>query len=68
MTAQIIDGKIVAKTLREKIKEKVKAYQEKGIVPGLAVILVGKDPASQIYVRKKLKPVRSVGSNLRFLT
>jgi len=61
MTAQIIDGKIVAKTLREKIKEKVKAYQEKGIVPGLAVILVGKDPASQIYVRKKAEACQECG-------
>ena len=53
MSAQIIDGKIVAKNMHEKIKEIAKGYQEKGIVPGLAVILVGDDPASQVYVRKK---------------
>ena len=61
MSAQIIDGKFVAKTWREKIKEKAQGYQEKGIIPGLAVILVGDDPASQVYVRKKAEACRECG-------
>jgi len=63
MSAQIIDGKIVAKTLRERIKEKVKVYQKRGIIPGLAVILVGEDPASQVYVRKKAEACQECGIN-----
>ena len=50
----VIDGKAVAAQLRESIKQEVQKLQvEKGIVPGLAVVLVGEDPASQVYVRNK---------------
>lgn len=62
MTAQIIDGKAVAKNLREQLKEQVAAQVAKGDrAPGLAVILVGADPASEVYVRNKRKACDDVG-------
>lgn len=53
MSAQILDGKAMSATLREEIAQRVAALKEKGVTPGLAVILVGDDPASQIYVKNK---------------
>ncbi|WP_413379813.1 bifunctional methylenetetrahydrofolate dehydrogenase/methenyltetrahydrofolate cyclohydrolase FolD [Alkalihalobacillus sp. 1P02AB] len=61
MTATILDGKAIAMVKRKRIKEKVEALANKGIVPGLAVILVGNDPASQTYVRSKQKACKEVG-------
>lgn len=62
--AEIIDGKLVAKETREKLKEKIKnLYNCYGITPGLAVILVGDDPASQVYVRNKHRGCIEVGIN-----
>ena len=62
MDAKIIDGKLVSASIREKIKEKTKAIKDKySIVPGLAAVLVGEDPASQIYVRNKRKSCEDVG-------
>lgn len=55
MTTQVIDGKQIAKDVRKKLKPRIAALREKGIVPGLAVVLVGEDPASQTYVRSKGK-------------
>ena len=59
--AQIIDGKAVAASLRAEIALHVTELKEKGITPGLAVILVGEDPASQTYVRNKQKACEEVG-------
>ena len=54
--AQLIDGKAVAARIRSELKEKVaRLRQERGIVPGLAVIRIGEDPASKIYVTGKKK-------------
>ncbi|MBE5803432.1 MAG: bifunctional methylenetetrahydrofolate dehydrogenase/methenyltetrahydrofolate cyclohydrolase FolD [Clostridiales bacterium] len=53
MAAQLLDGKVMSDVLRGEIAQKVAALKEKGVTPGLAVILVGEDPASQIYVRNK---------------
>ncbi len=54
MAAQLLDGKVMALALREEIARDVaKLRLEKGVTPGLAVILVGDDPASQIYVKNK---------------
>ena len=53
MAAQLLDGKVMSDALRAEIAEKVAALKTKGVTPGLAVILVGEDPASQIYVRNK---------------
>ena len=62
MTATIIDGKEVAKQLRARIAEEVAGLQRThGITPGLAVVLVGHDPASEVYVRSKGKQTREAG-------
>ena len=53
MSAQLLDGKLMSDALRSEIAVRVSALKEKGVHPGLAVILVGEDPASQIYVRNK---------------
>jgi methylenetetrahydrofolate dehydrogenase (NADP+) / methenyltetrahydrofolate cyclohydrolase len=54
MTGTIIDGKLFAEKLRARIADHVKALKEHhNLVPGLAVIIVGEDPASQVYVRNK---------------
>ena len=59
--AKILDGKVMSEALRGKISERVCRLKEKGITPGLAVILAGEDPASQIYVRNKGKACQEVG-------
>ncbi len=62
MTAKIIDGKSFAQKLRSRIASTVAEIRtSKGIVPGLAVILVGQDPASEVYVRNKAKQTSEVG-------
>jgi methylenetetrahydrofolate dehydrogenase (NADP+)/methenyltetrahydrofolate cyclohydrolase len=61
MTATIIDGKAVAKAIREKLKAEVAALRQKGIVPGLGVVLVGEDPASKSYVTAKEKACEEIG-------
>ena len=62
MSAQILDGKIMSESLRKEIAGRVERLQaEKGIIPGLAVILAGNDPASEIYVRNKGNGCREVG-------
>ena len=61
MSAQLLDGKLMSDELRARIAERVTALKEKGVTPGLAVILVGEDPASQIYVRNKEKGCEQVG-------
>ena len=62
MTASLIDGKAIAKQLRDSVKEKVNLRISHGQrVPGLAVILVGCDPASQVYVNSKRKACEEVG-------
>lgn len=63
MTARIIDGKAFAAGLREKIKLQTATMIRQGITPGLAVVLVGEDPASQVYVRSKEKQTRETGMN-----
>ncbi|MBQ6845872.1 MAG: bifunctional 5,10-methylene-tetrahydrofolate dehydrogenase/5,10-methylene-tetrahydrofolate cyclohydrolase, partial [Oscillospiraceae bacterium] len=60
--ATIIDGKLVTAKIREEIKNESAAFEKKtGIKPGLAVIIVGDDPASQVYVRNKGKACEEVG-------
>jgi len=61
MAAEIIDGKQVAADMREELKSKVAKLKEKGIVPGLAVVLVGEDPASKSYVTAKEKACANIG-------
>ena len=62
MSAQIIDGNAIASRLRSELKLAVAARTEQGLPPpGLAVILVGNDPASEIYVRHKRSDCEEVG-------
>ena len=62
MTAQVIDGKAFAAEVRGKVAEHVARLKDKhDLVPGLAVVLVGEDPASQVYVRSKGKQTTEVG-------
>jgi methylenetetrahydrofolate dehydrogenase (NADP+)/methenyltetrahydrofolate cyclohydrolase len=61
MSARIIDGKAIAAELRAKVTADVRTLAARGIVPGLAVVLVGDDPASEIYVRNKTKAVQDAG-------
>ena len=61
MTAQILDGKTLAQTLRIGFRKRVDALAVRGHRPGLAVILVGEDPASGVYVRNKVKACEDAG-------
>ena len=62
MTAQLIDGKAIAASLRQQIAQRVAERRQQGLrAPGLAVILVGNDPASQVYVSHKRKDCEEVG-------
>lgn len=61
--AKIIDGKAIAKKLRAAVKEQTEQLKEKEIIPGLVVILIGNDPASEIYVRNKERAAEKVGVN-----
>ncbi|MFZ3130369.1 MAG: tetrahydrofolate dehydrogenase/cyclohydrolase catalytic domain-containing protein [Desulfosporosinus sp.] len=59
--AQLLDGKAVAKVLKEEIREEIAQWKNKGVQPKLAVILVGNDPASVVYARSKQKVCESLG-------
>ena len=59
--AVMIDGKAVSARLRQKMAAEVAAMKEAGVVPGLAVVLVGENPASQVYVRNKIKACEELG-------
>jgi methylenetetrahydrofolate dehydrogenase (NADP+)/methenyltetrahydrofolate cyclohydrolase len=61
MTASIIDGNALSAKLRQQVSDKVKALQARGLTAGLAVILVGDNPASQVYVRNKVKACEQTG-------
>ncbi|MCS6912123.1 MAG: bifunctional methylenetetrahydrofolate dehydrogenase/methenyltetrahydrofolate cyclohydrolase FolD [Myxococcales bacterium] len=59
--ARILDGAALARRLRGELQAQVSALRARGITPGLAVILVGDDPASQVYVRSKQRACQEVG-------
>jgi methylenetetrahydrofolate dehydrogenase (NADP+)/methenyltetrahydrofolate cyclohydrolase len=61
VSATLIDGTAIAKGIRAEVTEQVRALQARGVVPGLAVVLVGEDPASQVYVRMKGKACLDAG-------
>ncbi|WND03238.1 bifunctional methylenetetrahydrofolate dehydrogenase/methenyltetrahydrofolate cyclohydrolase FolD [Temperatibacter marinus] len=64
MSAHIIDGKAFAASVRSDVAKDVQSLKQKhGITPGLAVVIVGEDPASQVYVRNKVKQTSEVGMN-----
>ena len=61
MSAELLSGKTMSESLRKEIASRVSALKAKGLTPGLAVILVGNDPASEIYVRNKGNGCTEVG-------
>ena len=61
MTAQLIDGNALSRQLRESVAQRVATLKTRGITPGLAVVLVGDNPASQVYVRNKVKACEDTG-------
>ena len=61
MTAQLIDGNALSRQLRAQVAQRTQALKARGITPGLAVVLVGDNPASQVYVRNKVKACEDVG-------
>ncbi len=61
MTAQLIDGNALSKQLRTEVAARAQALKAKGVTPGLAVVLVGDNPASQVYVRNKVKACEDSG-------
>ncbi len=61
MTATILDGKAAAAAIKEELKDRVARLAERGIVPGLATVLIGDDPGSHAYVRGKHKACADVG-------
>jgi methylenetetrahydrofolate dehydrogenase (NADP+)/methenyltetrahydrofolate cyclohydrolase len=61
LTARVLDGKRVAQEIRNEVKERAKPLIARGVVPGLAAVLVGDDPASQLYVRSKTRACDEAG-------
>jgi len=61
MTAQLIDGNALSTRLRAEVAQRAMALKVRGITPGLAVVLVGDNPASQVYVRNKVKACEAAG-------
>jgi methylenetetrahydrofolate dehydrogenase (NADP+)/methenyltetrahydrofolate cyclohydrolase len=61
MTARIIDGKTIAQEVRTEWKLRADALKARGVTPGLAVIIVGEDPASKVYVANKVKACAELG-------
>jgi len=59
--AQLIDGTAIGKTMRAELAGEIEALRKKGVTPGLAVVLVGENPASQVYVRMKGKACEEAG-------
>ncbi|MBZ4486997.1 bifunctional methylenetetrahydrofolate dehydrogenase/methenyltetrahydrofolate cyclohydrolase [Microbacterium sp. cx-55] len=63
MTAQKLDGKATAAAIKEELRVRVAALAEKGVTPGIATVLVGADPASQLYVGMKHRQSEAIGMN-----
>jgi methylenetetrahydrofolate dehydrogenase (NADP+)/methenyltetrahydrofolate cyclohydrolase len=61
MTAELIDGKRIASEIRAEVAESALELTERGTRPGLAAVLVGDDPASQVYVRMKKRACEEAG-------
>ena len=61
MSARLIDGLRIAAEIRQEVKQEVLQLKQAGIHPGLAAILVGDDPASQVYVNSKKKAFEKYG-------
>jgi methylenetetrahydrofolate dehydrogenase (NADP+)/methenyltetrahydrofolate cyclohydrolase len=68
MSATVISGKDISTSIRETLKERVERLKDSGVIPGLAVVLVGDDPASQAYVGMKNKAATEAGIHSRQTT
>ncbi|HUG58987.1 MAG TPA: bifunctional methylenetetrahydrofolate dehydrogenase/methenyltetrahydrofolate cyclohydrolase FolD [Candidimonas sp.] len=67
MTARLIDGKALSDVVKAEVAQRVLALKQRGLVPGLAVVLVGSDPASQVYVRNKAAACEKAGLHSRVI-
>jgi methylenetetrahydrofolate dehydrogenase (NADP+)/methenyltetrahydrofolate cyclohydrolase len=65
MSAIVLDGKVISREIRESAKKRVDALKRSGVAPGLAVLLVGRNPASRVYVSNKIKACAEVGIHSR---
>ncbi|WP_119696831.1 bifunctional methylenetetrahydrofolate dehydrogenase/methenyltetrahydrofolate cyclohydrolase [Microbacterium halotolerans] len=63
MTAKVLDGKAASAAIKTELAERVAALKDKGITPGIATVLVGADPASQLYVGMKHRQSEAIGMN-----
>ena len=63
MTAKVLDGKVASAAIKTELAERVAALRDKGITPGIATVLVGADPASQLYVGMKHRQSEAIGMN-----
>ena len=63
MTAQVLDGKAASAAIKSELAERIAALKERGVTPGIATVLVGADPASQLYVGMKHKQSAAIGMN-----
>lgn len=63
MTAVKLDGRAASKAIKEELAERIAALKEQGVTPGIATVLVGADPASQLYVGMKHKQSVALGMN-----
>lgn len=61
MTAQVIDGKAIAQMVKDEVAADVAALRERGLTPGIAVVLVGEDPASMVYTSNKERTAKELG-------
>jgi methylenetetrahydrofolate dehydrogenase (NADP+) / methenyltetrahydrofolate cyclohydrolase len=61
MAATILDGNQIAATIKQEVAAEIAQLKQRGIVPGLAAVLVGNDPASEVYVRNKVKACEQLG-------
>lgn len=67
MSARIIDGKVLSDRIKEEVRQRVEVLKASQIAPGLAVVLVGEDPASQVYVRNKASACEKAGLHSRVI-
>ncbi len=61
MAARIIDGQAIGRQIRDELKAEVAELKGRGVTPGLTVVIVGEDPASQVYVRMKGRAADELG-------
>ncbi|HEX5477935.1 MAG TPA: bifunctional methylenetetrahydrofolate dehydrogenase/methenyltetrahydrofolate cyclohydrolase FolD [Burkholderiales bacterium] len=65
MTAKLIDGKAIAREERKGLRRRIEQLASRGVVPGLAVVMVGENPASKLYVRNKVRACEELGMRSR---